>query len=727
MRRWLRTLWRDRGFAIVVILVLIGVIMAFTLGLTGYIYSTKKIKYYVQDENAAINLAETGLSKALFCLNSDYDAGCGGTYGDAYVGEIKVVSGQGEYQTTVTGIGPERFIESTGTLLNGSSRTVTVTVTSGPPTDPALAPEYAVQVGAAGIRIEDLAQINGPLYAGGEVRCDSLYNDINGPVSTSAVNGLIYRCDIAGDTRADRIWRCDVTGDAYYYTPITGIANTTVSGIKHPYSTRPEVKPLPVPDIDFWESSAEFGGIIEGNHVATTGYLGPIHITGNLTVPSGVTVTILGPIWVDGAVNVEDGGVLQLDPSFDRYGSVILIGDYDNPQPGNQIIVDCEQLTTGEDINIVGDVGVILDLEEGSWTSEGSPTGETLWGLDLRTSVDGWAVGNGGKIVHWDGTSWSNVTSPTFALLGDVSVITSTDGWAVGAGGIILRWDGLSWSVLSSPTWNSLYGVDAFTATDAWAVGSFGTIIHRGLVGWSAVASPTTNLLRGVAALSATDAWAVGANGTIIRWNGTSWLTVASPTSNELYEVSAVSADAAWAVGANSTIIRWNGTSWSTVASPVTADFRDVVMLDTDDVHIVGTAGTILHWNGSSLTQQTSPVSGDLQAVSGLGGQCANPPNIYGSGHGDSYLMVISNGSGTGVDTAAVYLHTGVTSGIFLATHGRVSHIGASSVTHLSGEYVYMRSSATVNYDAGLATAEFANSPPGTWRRKAGTWAEKSE
>jgi len=727
MRRPLQPGQPDRGFTIVVILVLLGVIMAFTLGITGYIYSTKKVKYYVRDENAAINLAETGLSKALFCLNAEYDAGCDGTYGDAYVGETRIISGQGEYRTTVTGIGPERLIESTGTLSNGSSRTVTVTVTSGPPTDPALAPEFAVQVGSTGIRIEDLAQINGPLYAGGEVRCDSLYNDINGQVSTSAVNGLIYRCDIEGDTRADRIWRCDVTGDAYYYTPITGIANTTVSGTKYPNSARPEVKSLPVPDIDFWESSAEFGGVIEGDHIATTGYLGPIHITGDLTIPAGVTVTILGPIWVDGAVRVEDGGVLQLDPSFDRYGSVILIGDYDDPQPGNQIIVDCSELTTGENINIVGDVGAILDLEGGSWVSESSPTGETLWGFDLRASVDGWAVGNGGKIVRWNGTSWTNVTSPTYALLGDVSVISSTDGWAVGAGGIILRWDGLNWSVSSSPTWNSLYGVDAFTATDAWAVGSLGTIVHRGLVGWSWVASPTSNLLRGVEALSATDAWAVGESGTIIRWNGSTWSTVSSPTSNALYAVSAFTATDAWAVGANSTIIRWNGSTWSTVSSPVSADFRDVVMLNTDDVHIVGTAGTILHWDGSSLTQQTSPVTDDLQAVSGLSGQCANPPNIYGSGNEDSYLMVISNGSGTGVDTAAVYLHTGVTSGIFLATHGRVSHIGASSVTHLAGEYVYMRSSATVNYDADLANAEFANSPPGVWRRKAGTWAEKTE
>ncbi len=722
MRRSLKALFKDRGFTIVVIMVLIGVILSFTLALVGYVYSTKKVKFYVKEEYDAINLAETGISKALFCLNADYDADCEGTWGENYVGETRAVAGHGEYETVVTGSDQERIIESTGTLMNGSSRTVVVTVTSSPLSDPALAPAFALQVGSAGARLEDKSSITGPVYSDGDFRCDSLYNDITGEIKVSATNGLLSRCDIVGDAYSDTIFRCDVTGDAYYKT----LSQSTVSGTQYPSSpTQPHAE-LPVPNIDFWEASAEFGGIINGDLMATTGNLGPVHIMGDLTIPTGVTVTIDGPIWVDGAVLMQDGSVLQLNPDFDRYGSVILIGDYDNPHPENQIIVDCEELTDSDNYSIAGSVGKLMTLASGSWVSQGSPTGETLWDLHMRSSVDGWAVGNAGTIVRWDGTGWTLTTSPTANLLGSVSAATNTDAWAVGASGTIVRWNGTAWSYETSPYPSSaLYGVHAYAATNVWAVGEGGVIIHRNASTWSAVSSPTSNLLRDVDMLYESEGWAVGDGGVILHYDGANWSTVTSPTAENLYSVSAVSGSEAWAVGANSTVIRWNGSSWSTVTSPVAADFRDVKMVAADDGYMVGTAGTIVHWDGTSLTADSSPVSEDLNGVSGLVGSCANPPNIYGSGNDQSYLMVVANGSGTGVDTAAVYLHTGVTGGIFLATHGRISHIGDSSVTHMSGEFIFMKSTASVVYDSNLEFAEFSNSAPGSWRIKAGTWYEK--
>ncbi|MEA3249289.1 MAG: hypothetical protein U9Q03_02940 [Patescibacteria group bacterium] len=726
MRRSRQQERTDRGFAIVIIMVLLGIIIAFTLTMTGYIYSTKKVKYYVQDEQNAINLAEIGISKAIFCLNSEYDAGCDGTWGENYVGETKVVAGHGDYVTTVTGESGERVIESVGTLLNESSRTIVVTLSGDPLSDPALAPAFALQVGASGARLEDKSSITGPVYSGGDFRCDSHYNDITGEISVSETNGLLSRCDITGDAHSDRIWRCDVTGDAYYDVPVFGISQSTVSGTHYTESTTPEDILMPVPDIDFWEASAEYGGLIEGDHIATTGNLGPIHITGDLTVPTSVTVTIQGPIWVDGAVTMEDGSVFQLDPTFDKYGSVILIGDYDNPQPGNQIIVDCEETASSSNVNIVGDLGNILTYDSGNWVSETSPTAEALWSMHMRASVDGWAVGNAGTIIHWDGTSWSSETSPTSNLLGSVSAATNFAAWAVGAAGTIVRWDGFNWQYETSPyPGTALYGVHAYAATDIWAVGAGGIIIHRDGTSWSAVTSPTSNLLRDVTMLSEADGWAVGDSGTILHYNGTDWSSVSSPTSNNLRAVSVASGSDAWAVGDSDTIIRWNGSSWSTETSPVSASFRDVDMRAVDDVTIVGTVGTILNWDGSSLTQQTSPVADDLNSTSGLIGSCANPPNIYGSGHGSSYLMVVSNGSGTGVDTAAVYLQTGVTGGLFLATHGRISHLGDSSVSHMSGEFIYMASTASVVFDANLEHSVFSNSAPGSWRIKAGTWYEK--
>jgi hypothetical protein len=53
---------------------------------------------------------------------------------------------------------------------------------------------------------------------------------------------------------------------------------------------------------------------------------------------------------------------------------------------------------------------------------------------------DGWIVGNLGTILRWDGSSWSSETSPTTNTLWSIYMVTVNDGWAVGTFGTIIRY-----------------------------------------------------------------------------------------------------------------------------------------------------------------------------------------------------------------------------------------------------------------------------------------------
>jgi photosystem II stability/assembly factor-like uncharacterized protein len=247
-------------------------------------------------------------------------------------------------------------------------------------------------------------------------------------------------------------------------------------------------------------------------------------------------------------------------------------------------------------------------LQDGVWEVVTSPTGNSLWGVDMVNADEGWAVGQDGAMVRYRNGQWQNVSGPGVETLHAVDMVSLGDGWAVGGGGqdTILHYSGGSWAPVE-PTGYWLNGVYMVSGSLGWAVGSGGTILYYSGGQWQDAASPTTGSLNSVDMVSFSSGWAVG--GEILRYSGGNWQVVASPTSKQLRSVSMVSSSEGWAVGETGTILHYSGGQWQQAYSPTSQWLHAVEMVSADEGWAVGVGGTILHYRDGMWRQYTSPTT----------------------------------------------------------------------------------------------------------------------
>ncbi|KPJ84875.1 hypothetical protein AMJ57_05180 [Parcubacteria bacterium SG8_24] len=331
---------RSRGFTMFYTSVLVLVIFLLSLSLIRFTLMTQLSSVSYEYEFGALQAAEAGIQKALFCLNTTEGTNCGGAYSITYTGETDVDFGDNSFTTVVTGSGSLRDIESTGTTSTGRFVKLYAKVSSIPDTDE-MALGFALQSGNAGAHLENGATINGTLYANGDVECVSTQAVVDGDIFVAKSGGWIDGCQVNYHAYADIILDCNVNGHAYYRNDPADIAGTTVGGTKYPSSPTPTTEDLPEPDYGFWQTSAEAGGTISGDHTVTDGQsIGPIKVDGNLIFEAGASVTITGPIWAVGDVTTGNGTTLQLDPAYTEYSTVILADDTADPAGGGHITLD---------------------------------------------------------------------------------------------------------------------------------------------------------------------------------------------------------------------------------------------------------------------------------------------------------------------------------------------------------------------------------------------------
>ncbi len=312
------------GFSLLSASLLIALLLSFGLVLISYISSTRSAGRTLETAITGTQLADAGIQKAIFCLNATSGTTCGGTYGINYVGETNVNIGTGRFTTTVTGAGTDRHIRSTGTVPGGRTKVIETDVTTIPPTDNATF-SYAMQAGDGGAHLENNAQIFGTLYAGGNVDCQSLQSKVDGDLYIAKSGGSIQMCTVNYDAHADNILNSHVVRNAFYSASITG---TTVDGATFPGSATPTAESLPSVDLNFWHESAEAGGIYYGNYnAADNSHLGPLKITGDLTLGNNIDVILDGPVWVLGNVLLENNSSLSLATSWGAYSTAILSDD----------------------------------------------------------------------------------------------------------------------------------------------------------------------------------------------------------------------------------------------------------------------------------------------------------------------------------------------------------------------------------------------------------------
>jgi len=306
--------------------VIIAILLLSGISLMNYAVSVRKAGKSVQDEFNAVQLAEAGLQKALFCLNATEGTNCGGTFGLDYAGEtdIDLGSGTGTFTTTLAGTSTLKTVTAVGTTPSGVSKTILAEVSAEPDSDNA-AFGFALQSGTGGAHIDNLATIDGTIYSNGDVICQSPAAIIDGDAYVAIANGLIDECTVNYDAHADRILDATVVGDAYYDTDPTDIAGSTVTGLKYPGSTTPVPEEMPEVDLAFWHESALDGGTLPGPYSPADGSsLGPKKIEGDLIMDNNVDITITGPVWVEGNIITGNNCSFTLDSSFGRYSTAIL-------------------------------------------------------------------------------------------------------------------------------------------------------------------------------------------------------------------------------------------------------------------------------------------------------------------------------------------------------------------------------------------------------------------
>ncbi|MEA3249215.1 MAG: hypothetical protein U9Q03_02560 [Patescibacteria group bacterium] len=338
---------KEEGFALVTTTVIIAILLLSGISLMNYTVTIRKAGKSVQDEFNAVQLAEAGVQKTIFCLNETVGDNCGGTFGADYVGETGVDLGTGTFTTTLIGTSTIKTVTSVGTTPGGATKTVLAEISAEPDSDGA-AFGYALQSGAGGAYLENGASVSGTLYANGDITCQTTGAIIDGDAYVSSSGGMIDDCTVNYDTHADKVIDSVVGGDAYYDTDISG---STVTGAQYPGSATPDTEELPDIDLAFWHQSAEVGGTITGDYApADESTLGPKKINGDLIINNNIDVTITGPVWVVGDIITGNGCSFTLDSSFGRYSTAILADD-----PSDQANIGYIDLTNGTSIYGSGD------------------------------------------------------------------------------------------------------------------------------------------------------------------------------------------------------------------------------------------------------------------------------------------------------------------------------------------------------------------------------------
>lgn len=234
---------------------------------------------------------------------------------------------------------------------------------------------YGVQVGNGGIKMDGSARVNGNVYSNGQID--------EGTITGSAISATTTIIGIeeaqigtsgVGDAWAYNIQQSNVAGILKCQT---GSGNGVGRNCDTTYGIPPAL-PLPISaeQIADWKSEATTT-VINGNYTSNSPVsLGPVKITGNLTVKNDITMT--GTIWVEGVLSFSGSSSIILSTTTYGGNSAVIIVDkyasfsgssqiHDTGVPGSYVMLlvtsDCPQSTfcsNNKAISASGSSGSIL-------------------------------------------------------------------------------------------------------------------------------------------------------------------------------------------------------------------------------------------------------------------------------------------------------------------------------------------------------------------------------
>lgn len=154
---------------------------------------------------------------------------------------------------------------------------------------------------------------------------DGYFNVYLGGITSSISNVLVGESG-EGIAHAHTVTNSVIAGTLYCQT---GSGNNKACDTS---LSDPAPQPYPVSDanIDEWKNDAETGGVIIGDYTVTTNptMLGPVKITGDLTVSGSMTLVLTGTVWVEGNIIVDNGSTIRLSSSYGTNSGIIIADGY---------------------------------------------------------------------------------------------------------------------------------------------------------------------------------------------------------------------------------------------------------------------------------------------------------------------------------------------------------------------------------------------------------------
>jgi len=310
----------------------------------------------------ALQLADAGIDKAIWELND--------TAG-SYTGETGTVLGAGVFDVTVTNVSSSiKEITAIGYVPNKSNprKTVELKVQASIDTE-SVSFNFGLQVGDGGLKMENSSSVVGNVFSNGVIDgtqnaritgdafsagptgriFDDLQIDGNAHAHTiddgvsvggNALGQTMDDITVGGNVFTNSISNCTVGGNVDY----TSISNCSVGGSQNPgYPGEPDPVPvaLPITDeqISDWKTQAAAGGTIVGDYQLSgtdTATLGPKKITGKLTIQNSAKLTLSGPLWIQGDIELKNSAQILLDTGKT---SEVVVGDGSVEVQNNVVVV----------------------------------------------------------------------------------------------------------------------------------------------------------------------------------------------------------------------------------------------------------------------------------------------------------------------------------------------------------------------------------------------------
>lgn len=338
----------NKGETILVALVVLASTLVMIMAIaTSVIYNSSVLN---RETHRALSLqiAESGIDRALWCLNHETECA------QPYFGE-NVNLGAGSYSVSVTAIGNNRQITSTGSAA-GVDRTIRITSTDEPATSEASF-FYGVQVGEGGLNMDNNATIEGNVYSNGSITSGPGAS-INGSVIVAGGTELVPDQSQTVQTEEHDVGRTKEEADAAqsFKAGETNVMNKISVYIKKVGSPSNATVRIVTDNAGFPSDVALASGTLDSGLVA--GFFDWIDVTFNTTPP-----LILGTTyWI--VIDIE-----ATNPS--KYW---VWGSHDNSGYGNGVGMFSE------------------DWDDDPWNSANSDFNFKVWMGGVPTSITGLTV-----------------------------------------------------------------------------------------------------------------------------------------------------------------------------------------------------------------------------------------------------------------------------------------------------------------------------------------------